>query len=239
MNMSDMTRQDTEAGRRIEEGSFDIIDREAGDHSAYDDDEWQVVRRMIHASADFDFNGLTIFHPFAIKAGIFAIMYGRHIVVDVEMIRAGLSPKRLDHFDLDVRQFISRKKVAKAARREGTTRAVQAMRLARDKGLLDGAIIAIGNAPTALLEVVRMIREENLRPALVIGMPVGFVSAAEAKEEMENITDIPWIVTRGRKGGTTLVVSAIHALMAMAEKHERELEEKRKNNPKNIPEELD
>ena len=103
------------------------------------------------------------------------------------------------------------------AKAENSTRAVQAMRKAHRQGLLDGAIVAIGNAPTALIEVVRLIREEGARPALVVGMPVGFVSAAESKELLGDIGEVPWVIIRGRKGGSTLVVSAIHALLAMAE----------------------
>ena len=88
-------------------------------------------------------------------------------------------------------------------------------------GLLQGAIVGIGNAPTALIELVRLIREEGLRPALVIGMPVGFVSAAESKALMAEVAEVPWIVIRGRKGGSTLVVAALHALLALAEAAER------------------
>ena len=91
------------------------------------------------------------------------------------------------------------------------------MRKAQRLGLLENSIVAIGNAPTALLEVVRMIKEEGLRPALIVGMPVGFVSAAESKDETALLQDIPWIITQGRKGGSTLVVAAIHALLALAE----------------------
>jgi len=91
------------------------------------------------------------------------------------------------------------------------------MRKAQRLGLLDNSIVAVGNAPTALLEVLRMIKEEGVRPALIVGMPVGFVSAAESKEATSLLQDIPWIITDGRKGGSTLVVAAIHALLALAE----------------------
>ena len=90
------------------------------------------------------------------------------------------------------------------------------MRKAHAAGLIDGGIIAVGNAPTALLEVLRLIREEAVRPALIIGMPVGFVSAAESKAELAELADIPWIIIHGRKGGSPLVVAAIHALLALA-----------------------
>lgn len=211
-----ITEQLTRAGQKIEHDSFAIVDAEVGSHK-YTDSQWNIVRRMIHATADFEFNGLAGFHPDAVSAGLAAIENGAPIVADVEMICVGLSKPRLAHFGVQTHHFISDEDVIEQARAENTTRAVQAMRKAHEKGLLDGAIVAVGNAPTALLEVVRFIREENVKPALIVGMPVGFVSAAESKEEVSQLTDSPWIITHGRKGGSTLVVAAIHALLALAE----------------------
>ena len=218
-----VTEQLTAAGRAIEHDSFAIIDAEVGPH-AYSDEQWSVVRRMIHANADFEFNGLTEFHPQAIDAGLAAILKGgTAIIADVEMICVGLSATRLAHFGLVTHQFISDADVIEQAKAEATTRAVQAMRKAHRLGLLDNALIGIGNAPTALIEIVRLIREENLRPALVIGMPVGFVSAAESKALLAQIDTVPWIAIRGRKGGSTLVVAAIHALLGLAESRQRSM----------------
>jgi precorrin-8X/cobalt-precorrin-8 methylmutase len=218
-----VTEQLTAAGRAIEHDSFAVIDREVASHP-YTADQWPVVRRMIHANADFDFNGLTDFHPGAIDAAMAAIRSrASRVVADVEMICVGLSAPRLGHFGMRTHQFISDDDVIAQARAEGTTRAVQAMRKAHRLGLVDGAVVGIGNAPTALIETVRLIREEGARPALVVGMPVGFVSAAESKDLMagENgETGVPWIVIRGRKGGSTLVVAAIHALLGLAEARE-------------------
>lgn len=211
-----VTEQLTRAGQAIEHDSFAIVDREAGAH-AYTDAQWQIVRRMIHATADFEFNGLTRFHPQAVQAGLEAIAAGAPIMADVEMIGAGLSRPRLAHFGVQTHQFISDADVIAAAHAENTTRAVQAMRKAHRLGLLQGAIVAVGNAPTALLEVVRLVEDAALRPALIVGMPVGFVSAAESKEAAQRLEDIPWMITAGRKGGSTLVVAAIHALLALAE----------------------
>ena len=141
----------------------------------YRAEQWPIVRRMIHANADFEFNGLTDLHPEAVTAGIAAIRRGgTPVVADVEMICSGLSAPRLAHFGMATHQFISDADVIAAAQAEDSTRAVQAMRKAHRLGLLQGAIVGIGNAPTALIELVRLIREEGLRPALVIGMPVGF-----------------------------------------------------------------
>lgn len=211
-----VTEQLTRVGQEIEHDSFAIVDREAGAH-AYTGAQWQIVRRMIHATADFEFNGLTCFHAQAVQAGLDAIAGGAPIVADVEMIVAGLSRPRLAHFGVQTHQFISDADVIAAAHAENTTRAVQAMRKAQRLGLLQGAIVAVGNAPTALLEVVRLVEDVALRPALIVGMPVGFVSAAESKEAAQRLEEIPWMITAGRKGGSTLVVAALHALLALAE----------------------
>ena len=215
-----VTEQLTEAGRKIEHSSFDIVTEEAGEHN-YTEAQWQIVRRMIHATADFEFNGLAEFHPDALDAGMRAILAGRPIIADVEMICVGLSKPRLQHFGVEPHQFISDEDVIEKAKAENTTRAVQAMRKAHAKDLLNNGIIGIGNAPTALLEIKRLILDEGVKPAIIVGMPVGFVSAEESKDELALLNDIPWIITRGRKGGTTLVVSALHALLALAEAQQK------------------
>ena len=211
------TEQLTAAGRAIEHESFAVIDAEAGPHN-YTDEQWPLVRRMIHANADFEFNGLTAFHPEAMQSGMKAVLKGgTPIVADVEMICVGLSKPRLAHFGLSTHQYISDDDVIEAAKAEDTTRAVQAMRKAHRLGKLGGAIVGIGNAPTALIELVRLIREEGVRPALVVAMPVGFVSAAESKDLMMTVNEVPWVAIKGRKGGSTLVVAAIHAMLSLAE----------------------
>ncbi|MBL8446784.1 MAG: precorrin-8X methylmutase [Zoogloeaceae bacterium] len=216
-----VTEQLTRAGQAIEHDSFAIIDAEAGPHT-YTEGQWPIVRRMIHANADFEFNGLTDFHPDAVEAGISAMLRGgTPVVADVEMICSGLSQPRLRYFGMGTHQFISDADVIALAQAEDTTRAVQAMRKAHKLGLLDGAIVGIGNAPTALIELVRLIRGESVRPALVVGMPVGFVSAAESKDLMAELDHVPWIVIRGRKGGSTLVVAALHALLSLAEARQK------------------
>ena len=216
-----VTEQLTKVGQKIEHDSFSIVDRESGD-SEYSAEQWQVVRRMIHATADFEFNGLTEFSPNAVQAGVEAILSGAAIVADVEMICVGLSKPRLSHFGVTTQQFISDEDVITQAKAENTTRAVQAMRKAQRQGLLNGGVVAIGNAPTALLEVNRMVREDGVRPALIVGMPVGFVSAEESKDDLSAISEVPWIITKGRKGGSTLVVAALHALLALAESTQRQ-----------------
>lgn len=216
-----VTEQLTPAGAAIEHDSFAIIDREVAHHD-YSAEQWPLVRRMIHATADFEFNGLTRFHTGAMQAGLEAVLRGAKVVADVEMICVGLSAMRLGHFGMTAHQFISDADVIAEAKQQDTTRAVQAMRKAHHLGLLDGAIVGIGNAPTALIEVVRLVREQGARPALVVGMPVGFVSAAESKELLAAQHDVPWIITAGRKGGSTLVVAALHAILALAEASQHE-----------------
>lgn len=217
-----ITEQLTDAGRAIEHDSFAIIDAEAGPH-AYTNEQWPLVRRMIHANADFEFNGLTRFHPDFMQAGLAAVLHGgTPVVADVEMICVGLSAPRLNHFDMHPHHYISDPDVIETARAENTTRAVQAMRKAHRLGLLEGAIVGIGNAPTALIELVRLVREEQARPAAIVGMPVGFVSAAESKALLMTLNSVPWVAIQGRKGGSTLVVAAIHALLALAEAQQKQ-----------------
>lgn len=211
--MNDM-RQMTTLGRRIEDESFSIIDREAGPHS-YSPGEWQVVRRVIHATADFEFKELVRFSPDAITDGIRALRGGSPVLADVKMILAGLNEDRLAAYGCRTYCFISDEDVIAAAREAGSTRAIESMRKAHKLGLLNGAIVAVGNAPTALLEVARLVREDGARPALVIGVPVGFVSAAESKEAVLELP-VPYIAVRGRKGGSTIAVSIIHALLMLS-----------------------
>jgi precorrin-8X/cobalt-precorrin-8 methylmutase len=216
--MNDM-RQMTALGRRIEDDSFAIVDREAGDHG-FAPDQWQVVRRVIHATADFEFKELIAFRRDAIASGIAALRRGAPVIADVKMILAGVSEDRLAHYGCRTHCFISDDDVIADARAEGSTRAIVAMRKAHRLGLLDGAIIAVGNAPTALLELARLVRDEGVSPGLVIGVPVGFVSAAESKDVALD-TPVPVIAARGRKGGSPIAVAILHALLMLAADGER------------------
>lgn len=212
--MSNDMRQMTPLGRNIEDSSFAIIDQEAGPHH-FDPSQWQVVRRVIHATADFEFKDLMRFHPDAIASGIQALKSGCPVIVDVKMISAGLNENRLGAYGCKIASYISDPDVIEQAKAKNSTRAIEAMKKAHRLGSLDGAIIAIGNAPTALLETVRLVKEENAMPALVIGVPVGFVSAAESKEAALSLKT-PYIVARGRKGGSPIAVAIIHALLLLA-----------------------
>ncbi len=208
-------RQMTARGRGIEDDSFAIIDAEVGAH-AFRPAEWQVVRRVIHATADFEFASSMRFSADAVASGTRALMAGCPVVVDVKMIAAGLNEDRLASYGCKVHGFISDPEVIASAKEKNSTRAIEAMSKAHRLGLLSGAIVAVGNAPTALLETLRLVREEGARPALVVGVPVGFVSAAESKEELL-ASAVPFVVARGRKGGSSIAVAILHALLYLAE----------------------
>jgi precorrin-8X/cobalt-precorrin-8 methylmutase len=205
----------TAAGEEIERASFEFIDRMV-QVSHLSQEEWEVARRVIHTTGDFEFKDLLRFATHATSAGVAAIEAGAHIITDVTMIKAGLSPGRLNHFNLKVHTPLSDPAVLAAARELGTTRSRIAMHHAAQQGLLDGSIIAIGNAPTALLSVCDLIKSGAVRPALVIGVPVGFIAAAESKERLCQMTEVPFISVSGYKGGSTIAVAILHALMKIA-----------------------
>jgi len=209
---------DPKTGQEIEEWSFAIIDREAPPHH-FTPDEWLVVRRMIHTTGDFSIMEAVRFSPDAISSAIKALKDGSPIYVDSNMIRAGVSRERLKAASKDYgfdRIFchIADADVARDARESGLPRSLFAVRKARP--ILSGSIAVFGNAPVALLELNRMIIEEGIRPAMVIAMPVGFVHVIESKEEIMSL-NIPYIALKGRRGGSPIVVSVIHALCSLAE----------------------
>ncbi|MGL6260428.1 precorrin-8X methylmutase [Vibrio sp. WXL210] len=212
VSMQQMTVQ----GHQIETDSFSIIDREMetlhGGHR-FEPKQWQVVRRAIHTTGDFEFATLYQFSRGAVDAGITALQQGCAIVSDVSMIISGISPMRTKVHGNQTYCFISDPEVIAKAKQTGETRAIWAMRKARDLGLLDGAIIGVGNAPTALYEVLRMVDAGEITPALIIGIPVGFVKAQESKQALIEQNNVDYIASVGRKGGSSLVVSTIHALL--------------------------
>ena len=200
----------TRKGQSIEDESMEIIEREIGPHP-YKGHEWKIVRRVIHSTADFDFatkNGL-VFHKNAVEAGLQALKSGKNIIVDVNGIIGLLNKQNLVDFKINVICDISNPDVVKEATRLNKTRAQTAMRIRAKE--MNGAVIVIGNAPTALLEVISMIKENQTRPSLVIGVPVGFVCASESKDELQKI-DVPFITNKGRKGGTPCASAIVNAL---------------------------
>ncbi len=194
----------------IETESFRMIEDELGPHS-FSPEHFAIVRRAIHATADFDFAKTIRIYPGAIAAGVAAIRRGAPIIADVQMIQAGINKKGLLPFGNEVFCFIGEEAVAKKALSLGVTRAIVSMRKAST--YYPGAIYVIGNAPTALLELIRL--SETARPALVVGVPVGFVSAVESKDQLA-ATKLPYITALGRKGGTPVAVSMMNALIKLA-----------------------
>jgi precorrin-8X/cobalt-precorrin-8 methylmutase len=198
----------------IEKTSFEIIDKEVGTHSYDKKYEWDIVRRVIHATADFDFANKErlLFNNDAIKFGFLAIENKCNIITDVEMVRSGISKNSLTKLNLKCICNISDINVIDDAKKLNKTRAEMAMRNLAEE--MNGGIIVIGNAPTALYEVIKMIKKKITNPSLVIGVPVGFVSAVESKIELSKTT-IPNITNIGRKGGSSVGCSIINALMLL------------------------
>jgi precorrin-8X/cobalt-precorrin-8 methylmutase len=200
----------------IEEESFRIIDLEAGPHQ-WSPSEWPIVRRAVHTSADFDYVRTMFMSADAVSAGVKALLCGRGIVTDTTMALSGISRPRLAAFQLCASCFVSDPQVAAEADQKGITRSIIAAR----KGTADpqNGIFVIGNAPTALFELLRQVREERLRPDLVVGLPVGFVGAAESKEELVTVASeygIPFITNLGRKGGSNVAAAVMNALLILA-----------------------
>jgi precorrin-8X/cobalt-precorrin-8 methylmutase len=173
-----------------------------------------VVERIIHSTADFEFAELTRVSPDAIEAGVAALLDGRPIITDVNMVKVGISSPRLARLGCVTYCFVANEEVHTRAEDEGITRSAMGIRTAVERGILSRSIVAIGNAPTALQEVVRII-EMGTRPALVIGVPVGFVGTAESKTALMAQTSVPWIVTTGCKGGSTIAVAILNALLRL------------------------
>ncbi len=203
------------SGQEIERESFRLIEAECALHHNMPLDEWRVARRLIHTTADLHIADTLLFRHNAIAMGRSALQKGAPIICDSHMIRSGLSMAKLQHVNPvygpeRLHCFINDPDVIAMAKAQNRTRALCSAEKARP--LLDGAIILIGNAPLALARIARYILEENVQPALIIGMPVGFVNVVEAKE-MLTLCKVPHIVLEGRRGGSPLAVTTLHALM--------------------------
>lgn len=200
----------THKGQSIEDRSMEIIESEIGPHS-YNEYEWSIVRRVIHATADFDFarQNKIVFHKDAIQNGITALKNGCNIVVDVNGVIGGFNKDNLKQYGNKVICNISDPNIVSEAKKLDKTRAQTSMRMASSQ--MDRGVVVIGNAPTALVEVIQMIREKITQPALVVGIPVGFVCAIEVKEELQTL-DFPYITNIGRKGGSPCASAIVNAL---------------------------
>ena len=178
-----------------------------------DDRHTKVFSRVIHAAGDPDYANHIRIHPEAIDAAIASIRKGADVFCDVEMVRTGISKKTLAQYGGQVQCLIADPAVATLAKEQGITRSMAAFRTFGHQ--LDGAVVAVGNAPTALFELFRLMEEENVRPAVVIGVPVGFVGAAESKDLLQEKSNAPYITVLGNKGGSPIAASILNALLYM------------------------
>lgn len=197
----------------IEKRSFEIISRELGERRLKAENE-AVIKRVIHTTADFDYADTLVFSPHVVNNTVEILRQGGvTLVTDTRMAFSGISKPALAKLGGQIHCFMSDEDVARMAKQQGTTRAVASM----DKAcMLSGNLIfAIGNAPTALIRLYELIGENRIKPRLIIGVPVGFVNVVEAKELIMQ-TEIPYIVARGRKGGSNVAAAIVNALLYQA-----------------------
>ena len=198
----------------IERRSFAIIDEEAGDPKPFSGPCWDVARRLVHTTADFSILKDLSIPLAAVQAGIAALRRGCTIYTDTEMVRSGIPTRRLDPLGATARCLLSLPGAADRARDRGITRSRAAVELAGES--LAGSILAVGNAPTTLLALLEHLDAGGEAPFLVIGMPVGFVNAAESKALLLARPQIPAIILSGRRGGSPLAAATVNALAVLA-----------------------
>ncbi len=196
----------------IERRSFEIITEELGDTQLIPGTE-PIVKRCIHTSADFDYAKNLVFSKDAVQKALDAIRQGASIVTDTQMGKSGINKKRLAKYGGEVFCFMSDEDVAIQAKTNGTTRAVASMEKAAK--LNKKLIYAIGNAPTALIHLYEQVEKGIVDPELIIGVPVGFVNVVQSKELILKLEDTPYIIARGRKGGSNIAACICNALIYM------------------------
>ncbi|MBI4619706.1 MAG: precorrin-8X methylmutase [Desulfobacterales bacterium] len=199
-------------GIEIEKRSFEII-ASLMKKKTFQEQELPIVMRVIHATGDFDFEDNLRFHPEAIKAGIRALKSGKNILVDVNMVAAGINRRLLERWGGRIISTIS-----EVGGEDGKTRAETAIEKAIDEKI---GIVAIGNAPTALLKTMELIDEGRFKPDLVIGAPVGFVNAEESKDALSK-KPYPFITSLGRKGGSPVAVAVVNGILRLMQGMERQ-----------------
>lgn len=199
--------------KEIESRSFELIEKYLK-NTKLSILQKEVVKRVIHATADFSYAKQLIFHPDAIGAGLAAIRNGKNIVVDANMVKAGINKKLLSSFGGKVICFIDKKDIVRGASRLNITRAILAIR--KSAKLMNGGIVAVGNSPTALFELCDLVEKGKAHTALIVGVPVGFVGAKEAKKKLLTLK-IPYITNRSRKGGSSVAIACVNALLKIAE----------------------
>ena len=198
----------------IEKKSMEIIEGELGALNC-SFEEKQIIKRVIHTTVDVEFGRSLVFHPQVIATGLKAIKEGKRIVTDVHMVKAGIRSYDLKEFGNEILCFFDKDK--REPNGQNIPRAVLAMRKAQR--FMDSSIVAIGNAPTALFELIDMVKAGKIKPVLIIGIPVGFVGAAEAKEELKEL-EIPYITNTGCRGGSAVACAILNALIKLANNYE-------------------
>jgi len=193
----------------IETRSFEIITEELG-HLNLSPELAPIVKRVVHTTADFDYARITEIQSGAVSSAVAALVAGCKIYSDTRMIIAGVSKPMLKKLNCELYTYVDDAGVAAESKEKGLTRSILGIEKAVEDP--DTRIFVIGNAPTALVRLGELIQEGKVRPALVIGVPVGFVGASESKEFIKK-TDVPYIVTNGRKGGSTVAVAILNALL--------------------------
>ena len=205
----------------IEGRSFELIDEGLAERGmSVDPALAPVVKRVIHTTADFEFANTLAFTPGAIEKGIEALRNGCPVVTDTTMAASGINKRVLGRFGGEVLNYIADPDVAAQAKERGLTRSAVSMEFAAALGR--PVVFAIGNAPTALVRIYELMQAgEMVPPALVVGVPVGFVNVVESKELIREL-DVPSIVARGRKGGSTVAAAIVNALLYLASDNARE-----------------
>ena len=206
------------APAEIEARSMEIIQSELGERT-FPAEVLPVLKRVIHTTADFDYADNLVFSPGAVEKGIAAIQGGCAIVTDTQMARSGINKRVLEKFGGEAVCFMSDPDVAAEAKERGVTRAAVSME--RAAGLDRTLILALGNAPTALVRACELLEEGAMKPALIIGAPVGFVNVVESKELLLT-ENVPYIVARGRKGGSNVAAAICNAMLYLASGNARE-----------------
>ncbi|QGU00245.1 Cobalt-precorrin-8 methylmutase [Candidatus Syntrophocurvum alkaliphilum] len=196
----------------IEKKSMEIVDELLENAPEFPPDQKAIIKRIVHATGDPDLVNNIVFHPDAINEGIEALQNKSNIFVDVNMLKAGISLNELQKYGGSVVCSIADEYIKQIAKDLNTSRAAAAIR--SHSGELNGAIIAIGNAPTALFEVLQM-AEEGIKPALIIGTPVGFVGAKESKEMLIEQNNIPFITVTGTRGGSPIAAAVMNAILRL------------------------
>jgi precorrin-8X/cobalt-precorrin-8 methylmutase len=194
----------------IEKRSFEIIESEMGEHN-FSERELSIVKRVIHTTADFEYMNLLYIREGAIDRALELLKNGTTIYTDTNMALSGINKAALKALNCKAECFVSREDVAKEAKEKGITRSMAAV----EKAVEDGVeFFVFGNAPTALYKLKELTLEGRAKPKFIIGAPIGFVGAAESKEEIEKL-DMPLITIRGRKGGSSVAAAIVNALMYM------------------------